>query len=128
MCESCTPAIDVQATISVSEIAKTGQVAVSANITGDRFPATESFIADQKGNKVFIVGANAYGSPESGLPGNPKLPVASANLLINTDRKGTFTGVVYQGKTYSVGDWNKRALATPVQIRPREEQDCNCLP
>lgn len=125
--ESATPAIDVQSTIAVSENSKTGQVLVSVNITGDRFPATEAIVADQKGNKVFIVGANAYGTPETGLPGNPKLPVASASLLINTDKKGSFTGVVYQGKTYSVDDWNKKALATPVQIRPRKEQDCNCL-
>lgn len=124
---SLTPAIDVQSTIAIAENSKTGQLAVSVNITGDRFPATEAFIADQKGNKVFVVGANAYGSPETGLPGNPKLPVASASLMINTDKKGAFTGVVYQGKTYSVDDWNKKALATPVQIRPRKEQECNCL-
>lgn len=122
-----TPAIDVQSTIAVAENAKTGQVFVSVNITGDRFPATEAFIADQKGNKIFVVGANAYGTPLNGLPGNPKLPVASASLIINTDKNGTFTSVVYQGNTYSVDDWNKKALATPVQIEDRRNQRCNCL-
>lgn len=122
-----TPAIDVQATIVIAENTKIGQVVVSVNITGDRFPATEAFILDQKGNKVFVVGANAYGNPLNGLPGNPRLPVASASLVINIDKEGNFTGVVYQGKMYSVADWNKNALATQVQIEDRENQRCNCL-
>lgn len=125
--KAATPAIDVQSTIAIAENTKTGQVIVSVKITGDRFPATEAFIADQKGNRIFIVGANAYGNPTNGLRGNPKLPVASASLLINTDKKGNFTGVVYQGKAYSVADWNKNALATQVKIEDRDKQRCNCL-
>ncbi len=124
--ETLTPAIDVQSSISIAENTKKGRIAVNVKLTGDGFPATESFIKDYNGKSVFIVGANAFGNVVNGLAGNDKHPVASATLVINIDKKGGFIGVQYRGKKYTVDEWNKKALDTHVSVKQREDLTCNC--
>ena len=80
---------------------------VSGDLKGDNFPSTEAFITDPNGNNVFI-GVGFYeGSPFSSLDGENKRDITSFSFGIQTDKKGNFTGVQYNGTDYSIGDWNK---------------------
>jgi len=48
---------------------------------------------------------------------------ASIDVRLDIDEKGSFTGVEYGGKKYSVADWNKMQQAKPAGPLPREDKD-----
>ena len=78
-----TPNIDVQSSIGVIEDRKKGELTDVITLSGYRLPATEASIADSKGNKVFLVGGAAYGSPLKDLAGTNSYSVASATVTVN---------------------------------------------
>jgi hypothetical protein len=47
------------------------------------------------------------------MKNDPK-QLASIGVRISIDGKGNFTGVTYNGKNYSVADWNKAQQAAPA--------------
>jgi RHS repeat-associated protein len=99
------PNIDVLSNFSITE--SNGLLSVSGDLKGDNFPSTEAFITDPNGSNVFI-GVGFYeGSPFSSLDGENKRDITSFSFGIQTDKKGNFTGVQYNGTDYSIGDWNK---------------------
>ncbi|WP_418498962.1 RHS repeat-associated core domain-containing protein, partial [Flagellimonas sp.] len=102
-----TPNIDVDGTFSISSNPETGVLSISANITGDNFPSTESFISDSAGNSVFIGVSALQGSPASSLPGEGGKEMINTDLQINFNSDGVFQNVIYQGQQYSIQDYNK---------------------
>jgi|GEM_PF-2403583 len=113
------PNIDVMASLNfnLSEDGEENQLlSISGDISGDRFPASESFITDNHGNSVFLGVSQPTGS-NMGL-GKDLGPVAlvgvnnrlmstvNVNIVVNKD--GEFLGVrLNSGKTISIGEWNR---------------------
>lgn len=102
------PDINVFSSLSVVEDTKNGTVTISGALTGDNYPSTEAFVQDAAGTSLFL-GVGFYeGSPFSSLWGeNSDRNIAEFNLMINVDKKGNFTGVTFQDKTYTIDEWNK---------------------
>ncbi len=86
-------------------------LSVKGQLTGDRFPSNEAFITDEIGNKVML----GVSGPD---PGGPFLELATNALTeenmsefqiqIKTDKNYNFTGVNFNGKDYSLSEWNKK--------------------
>ena len=111
------PDIDVQSKITLTENTDKGILSVEASMSGDRFPAAESFIGDTKGQQVFI-GVSGYdGNPYTSLPGGNDRPMMYANFDIKINDKGEFVGVVSGGDTYTVQEWNKKVQATSMEYQ-----------
>ncbi|QTE24482.1 hypothetical protein J3359_09855 [Polaribacter cellanae] len=104
--KALTPNIDVDGIFSISSNQETGVLSISANITGDNFPSTESFISDGK-NSVFIGVSALKGSPFSSLKGEGGRKMINTDLRINFNSDGIFQNVIYQGKQYNIQDYNK---------------------
>ena len=106
--------IDVFASFTIAENKKSHTLNVNAVLTGDNFPATEAFISDPSGQSVFIgIGfyENNFGKdtgPIRYLPGVNHRAISSIGIQIGLDSVGNFGSVIYQGSTYSVGQWNRR--------------------
>ena len=47
--------------------------------------------------------------------------MSSIDVRINIDSKGNFTNVTYDGKTYSIKDWNNNQTSKPVGPFPRDQ-------
>lgn len=113
-----TPDIDVKSSLNLVENLKEGTLTVSANMKGDAFPSAEMFIGDTKGQQVMLSTSGYEGNPFVSLPGDNNRPMGTANLTININEKGEFTGVTVgagkDAKTYSVAEWNKAMTANPV--------------
>ena len=82
-------------------------LSISGSLKGDNFPATEAFITDPSGQSVFIGVGFFDGSPYTHLFGEQKNDITSFGFEIITDSDGNFTGVRYNGKDYSISEWNK---------------------
>jgi RHS repeat-associated protein len=105
-----TPNLDVHADIEIIESMKkdgTGTLYVGGTFTGDKFPSTEAFIADQAGNKVFL-GAKYEEGGVGDLFGDNKQDLFKVDLRLRFDKKGNFTAVIQGGKTYTVEQWNAK--------------------
>ena len=100
--KALTPNIDVDGIFSISSNQETGILSISANITGDNFPSTESFISDSAGNSVFIGISALQGNPFTSLKGEGGKEMINTNPQINFDSNGTFQNVNYNGQQYSV--------------------------
>lgn len=117
------PDIDVHSRFSISSGGNDGRgnefLTISGSLTGDAFPAAEAFVADKKGNKVFLGVAPAQYGPNSGpfgaLFGNNERPMTKFTVTLSVNKKGIFQGVYKtsfeNGKsktTYmSIKEWNK---------------------
>jgi RHS repeat-associated protein len=105
-----TPNLDVHAKFAVTENTAKGVLSINGRITGDTFPSTEAFVQDQSGKRVFL-GANLEEGGVADLYGDNKENLFEINMQIRFDKKGNFTAVVVDGKTYSTEEWNKRVQA-----------------
>ncbi|MGB7070287.1 MAG: RHS repeat-associated core domain-containing protein, partial [Pyrinomonadaceae bacterium] len=106
-----TPNLDVHANIAITEsITKhgNGSLFINGTFTGDKFPSTEAFIVDQSGKTKLFLGVKHEQGGVSDLYGDNKKSLFSVDMQVKFDRKGNFTGVIQDGKTYSVDEWNKR--------------------
>ena len=102
------PNIDVFSNFDITEDVENGTVNISGTITGDNFPSTEAFVQDAAGNSVFLAVGYYEGSPFTSLWGeNESKEIAKFDVTINVDKDGNFTGVAFQGNTYSLQEWNK---------------------
>src|SRR5690606_37476153 len=101
------PDIDFNSTFSITENKDLGKLFVSATISGENYPATESFVQDAGGTGVFIGAWTASGTI-MGDYGTNDNKLINIDLQININDQGHFTGVVHKGTTYSVTDWNKK--------------------
>lgn len=105
-----TPDVDVHGSLTVSETINrdgAGRLNISGSLSGDQFPSSEAFVADQSGNKVFL-GARHEEGGVSDLAGDNKKSLFSVDLSIKFDRKGNFTAVIHNGRTYTISQWNKK--------------------
>ncbi|MEJ5996009.1 DUF6443 domain-containing protein [Pedobacter sp. Du54] len=103
-----TPALDVQAGLTLKENLEKGILSISGSFTGDTFPSTEAFITDQSGKGKLFLGAQMEKGGIKDLFFNNKKPMFKVNMQIYFDKDGNFTGV-RQGKTnYTVDEWNKK--------------------
>ena len=100
------PYLDVFSDFSITE--SDGLLSISGSLKGDNFPATEAFITDPSGQSVFIGVGVFEGSPLFKLPGLNRRDITSFRFGITTDSEGNFTGVRYNGKYYSISDWNRQ--------------------
>ena len=100
--------------ISTDSFAKPHKRDACASKGRDNFPSTEAFITDPNGNNVFIgIGQIAKDvdkntGPFTELSGENKRDITSFSFGITTDSCGNFINVQYNGKDYSISDWNKR--------------------
>ena len=105
------PPIAVNSSISLTENDKDGYVDASVSLSGKQFPATESIIGDSKGQSIFLTGSAATGSVMNLKKGEK--PLSSVSIRINIDNKGNFTGVMFNGQTYTIDAWNKAQTGKP---------------
>lgn len=102
------PDIDAKGnmTITVQDLGDKGSVInFSGAITGDKFPANETFITDQSGTGVFLGVSGADGNPFTSLPGDNDRKMSEFNIGVQFDTQGNVQGVQYNGQTYTVEDW-----------------------
>ncbi|WP_339695985.1 DUF6443 domain-containing protein [uncultured Marixanthomonas sp.] len=102
-----TPNIDVDGAFSISSNQETGVLSISANISGDNFPSTESFITDSAGNSVFVGVSALQGNPASSLSGEGGTEMINTDIQINFNSDGVFQNVNYNGQEYNISDYNK---------------------
>jgi RHS repeat-associated protein len=110
-----TPALDVHANIAITEsITKhgNGSLFINGTFTGDKFPSTEAFIVDQSGKTKLFLGVKHEQGGVGDLYGDNKQDLFKVDMQVKFDKKGNFTGVIQNGKTYTVNEWNKRVKAS----------------
>nr|WP_259071906.1 RHS repeat-associated core domain-containing protein [Mucilaginibacter sp. X4EP1] len=107
------PDVMLNSGISLTENDKAGFLDANITLTGKGFPASEALIGDTGGKNILLTGAATYGGLTDLIKNDPK-QVASIGVRISIDGKGNFTGVTYNGKNYSVADWNKAQQAAPA--------------
>jgi hypothetical protein len=78
---------------------------------GDKYPSTEAFVADQSGKNKIFLGVKYEEGDISNTYGDNNTPLFTVTLEVKFDRKGNFTAVIYEGKTYTLEAWNKKVLA-----------------
>jgi hypothetical protein len=103
-----TPALDVHASLTVTEDLDKGILKVTGEFKGDEFPSTEAFIVDQSGNSKLFLGARIETGGIGDLFGDNKEKLFKVNMQIQIDKVGNFTGVKEGNKTYSVDEWNNK--------------------
>lgn len=106
-----TPNLDVHANIGISETITrhgNGSLYISGTFTGDKFPSTEAFIVDQSGKTKLFLGAKLENGGVNDLYGDNKEDLFKVDIQVKFDRKGNFTSVIQDGKTYTVDQWNRR--------------------
>lgn len=104
------PDIDVHAKLAILEDKDKGFLSISGRVTGDTFPSTEAFVVDQSGTRVFL-GAKYEEGGLGALYGDNKENLFEINMKIRFDKKGNFTAVIVDGKTYTIEAWNKKVQA-----------------
>lgn len=96
------PDINVDATFHFTELMAPGRgkLGVKVRVTGDDFPLFESFIRDDKGQRLFLCTSRPKSAlfgrsfgPLFALPGNRGRFMASADLAISVDEQGNFSAV-----------------------------------
>jgi len=112
------PDIEVGSAISITENLKEGKLFISLDLSSKQFPATEAFVQDNTGQKLFLAGAAAFGNPTDLIDGK-KVEVATADLIININNKGVFQNVTFGGKTYSLEEFNKLRTSQSAGPFPR---------
>ena len=103
--------IDTKGNIGISrtDLGEEGSVInFSGTISGDKFPANETFVTDQAGTGVFLGVSGADGNPFTSLPGDNNRKMSSFNIGVQFNSNGNIQGIQYNGQTYSVTDWKKQ--------------------
>jgi hypothetical protein len=120
------PDIDTRGEFSLSPVFNT--LSIVATITGDQFPACESFIEDPSGNKLFL-GGFAPDNKEQisrlyGRMNKPKEVWFESEIVVAVDERGNFlqlkgggrgsnsSGPSCEGLTLRPDQWNARAMSS----------------
>jgi RHS repeat-associated protein len=109
--------IDAQGSMNISTVqGENGSVITfSGKISGDGFPANETFISDVNGTGVFLGVSGADGNPYTTLAGDNNRTMSEFNISVNFNKDGAIQSVMYNGTTYSVADWNKQFVKEDPQ-------------
>jgi len=105
------PDIDAKGNLQVGvvDLGEDGSMAIfSGGVTGDKFPANETYIMDASGTGVYLGVSGADGNPFTSLPGDNDREMSSFNIGVKFNADGNIENVQYNGTTYSVEDWNKQ--------------------
>ncbi len=114
------PDIEVRSLVKLTENKVKNQLNVTIDLFSKAFPATEAFIEDASGQKVFLSGAAAFGKPTHLiLAGENK--VGSVNVTINLDDAGNFTNVTVGKANFSLDAFNSIATSRPAGPNDRSE-------
>lgn len=106
------PDIDFKNSYSITPDYENGSVTVTGATTGDQYPAAESFVSDEAGNRVFVGVAPAEGSIMASY-GTGDKNLINNTVRIATDANGNFTGVYgSDGKVIPVDEYNKQYQST----------------
>jgi hypothetical protein len=105
-----------------------GNLTIEATITGDQFPACESFIQDPRGNKLFLGGFAPPNKREImrlfGSMNKPQEVWFESHIVVNVDSTGSFrdlqgggsgsnsTGPACETLTMSFTNWNARIMGS----------------
>lgn len=91
---------------------------VTGTVTGDQFPAAESFIRDANGNSVMlgIFAPSTNSGPTTSLPLDRSSPMINVNVTVQVNN-GVFQGVVENGTVVPLDEYNRRFTSQPA-IRP----------
>ena len=114
------PDIDTKGNIgiSVTDLGDEGSIInFSGTISGDRFPANETFITDQEGTGVFLGVSGADGNPYFSLPGDNSRPMSEFNIGVQFNSSGNIQGIQYNGQTFTVPEWQKQFQ----QLDPKDD-------
>lgn len=112
------PDIEVSSALSITENLEQGQVHISMDLSSKEFPATEAFVQDNQGNSVFLGGAAAYGNAGD-LTSADKQRVSTMDVIIGINDKGVLQNVQFQGKTYTIEQFNNLGTSDPAGPFPR---------
>jgi len=127
---------DIDATGEFAFLEDADTLTITSTITGDQFPACESFIEDPSGNKLFV-GGFAPDNKEQilrllGSKNKPKSVWFESEIVVTVDSAGAFkkvkgggsgsnsTGPCCEGLALSLGEWNTRimgSIAMPADAR-----------
>jgi len=104
------PNIDNHVDLTVTKVGKT-KLNVYGSVSGDQFPANETYLKDEKGGTLIlgVSGANAgQGGPYKSLWGDFKLNMSqfSFDIILNDDN--SFKGVQLKDKFFTPAEWNKQ--------------------
>ena len=105
------PDIDAKGVIGIAarDLGEEGSIiSFSGEITGDKFPANETFVTDQSGIGVFLGVSGADGNPLKSLPGDNNRSMSSFTLSIRFDKQGNIQNVIQNGKEFSVEQFNEQ--------------------
>jgi RHS repeat-associated protein len=102
--------IDAKGNLNISTVqGENGStITFSGKISGDGFPANETFISDANGTGVMLGASGADGNPYTTLAGDNNRTMSEFNLSVNFNKAGEIQSVIYNGTSYSVEDWNKQ--------------------
>jgi len=104
--------IDVKANIKFQPTPKKGQFKITGEIYGDRYPANETYLTDEKGNKLFlgvsgVDNENWYG-PEVELLGTAFEGMSKFSFYVEFNEDNSFKRVILNdGTTFTLEEWNK---------------------
>ena len=118
---------DIDATGEYSLTPSAGMLQIDAIITGDQFPACESFLEDSRGAKIFLGGFAPVNREQimrlSGSMNKPKKIWFQSHLVVTVDTQGNFQQVLgggsgtnasgpasQSGPALSVAQWNARIM------------------
>ena len=119
---------DIDAAAEYSLTLENDKLTIVATVTGDQFPACESFIEDEKKNKVFL-GGFAPANKEQilrlyGKMNKPSEVWFESEIVVAVDSNGYFQGVTgggsgsnttgpaCEGLKMSVTEWNARIMSS----------------
>lgn len=104
--QAATPALDLNALLSLTEDVENGVLSITGTVSGDVFPSSEAFIEDANGVKIFL-GAQKESGGIQDLFGDNDKNLFKVGMDVLFDKEGGATGVRHDGTDYSIGDWNK---------------------
>lgn len=99
-----------------------------------RQDGNETFISDEKGNKIILgVSAPASSNKDTGpyeyLCGDNKIPMSDLNFNKTIDANNEFINVIFSGKTYTIDERNKQFTSLdPHDYKVNTTVDCGQYP
>lgn len=101
--------LDVYTDLTIVDNRDTNIMTINGTLTGDNFPATESFITDPSGQSLFLGTGTPgeFASPITALPHGGERPIADISLSVTTDEQGNFVSVTADGNEYTISEWNE---------------------